>query len=134
MDETLAQLLVVEGFSDLEEVAFVELSEIANIEGFDDELGAELQTRAKEALERKEQAAAEERKELGVSDELASIEMLNEQMLLVLGKSDIKTLDDLGVCQEYTNFQLTMHRTDGAFSRPPYSMMQNRCIPIAAQA
>ena len=46
VDETLAQLLVAEGFGALEEVAYVELDEIASIEGFDDELAAELQNRA----------------------------------------------------------------------------------------
>lgn len=96
VDETLAQLLVVEGFTDLEEVAFVEVEELAGIEGFDEDLAQELQTRAREALERKEQAAAEERRELGVSDELGEIEGLSEQMLLALGKAGVKTLDDLG--------------------------------------
>ena len=46
VDETLAQLLVAEGFGALEEVAYVELDELASIEGFDDELAAELQSRA----------------------------------------------------------------------------------------
>ncbi|MFZ5609400.1 MAG: transcription termination factor NusA [Pseudomonadota bacterium] len=96
VDETLAQLLVAEGFTDLEEVAYVEEEEISSIEGFDEELARELQTRAREALERKEQAAAEERRALGVSDDLATIEGLSEQMLLALGKAGVKTLDDLG--------------------------------------
>ena len=65
VDETLAQLLVAEGFGALEEVAYVELDELASIEGFDDELAAELQSRAAEALERREEAAREERRGLG---------------------------------------------------------------------
>jgi N utilization substance protein A len=96
VDETLAQLLVAEGFSELEEVAYVELSEIAGIEGFDDDLGAELQKRAIEALERREAAAREERTALGVEDDVAAIEGLTEAMLVALGKKGIKTLDDLG--------------------------------------
>jgi N utilization substance protein A len=96
VDETLAQLLVAEGFSELEEVAYVDLAEVASIEGFDDELATELQNRAVEALERREAAAREERRGLGVSDDLAGIEGLTEPMLVALGKKGILTLDDLG--------------------------------------
>jgi N utilization substance protein A len=95
VDETLAQLLVAEGFGALEEVAYVESDEIASIEGFDDELAAELQSRAAEALERREAASREERRALGVEDALAEIPYLTEQMLVTLGKAGIKTLDDL---------------------------------------
>jgi N utilization substance protein A len=95
VDETLAQLLVAEGFSSLEEVAYVELDEIAQIEGFDDDLGAELQSRAQEALDRREQANREARTALGVEDALAELPYLTEAMLVTLGKAGIKTLDDL---------------------------------------
>jgi len=95
VDETLAQLLVAEGFGALEEVAYVEQDEIASIEGFDDELAAELQSRAAEALERREEAAREERRALGVEDSLAEMPYLSEQMLVTLGKAGIFTLDDL---------------------------------------
>jgi len=95
VDETLAQLLVAEGFGALEEVAYVELDELSSIEGFDDELASELQSRAQEALERREEAAREERRGLGVDDALAEMPYLTEQMLVTLGKAGIKTLDDL---------------------------------------
>ncbi|MCP3731613.1 transcription termination factor NusA [Sphingomonas sp. MG17] len=95
VDETLAQLLVAEGFSSLEEVAYVELDEIAGIEGFDEDLGQELQNRAAEALERREEANRQARRELGVEDDLATMPYLNEAMLVTLGKAGIKTLDDL---------------------------------------
>jgi N utilization substance protein A len=95
VDETLSQLLVAEGFTSLEEVAYIEQDEIASIEGFDEELAAELQSRAQEALERREEAAREERKALGVEDELATMPYLTEAMLVTLGKAGIKTLDDL---------------------------------------
>src|SRR6187402_2738955 len=95
VDETLAQLLVAEGFTSLEEVAYVEIDEIASIEGFDEELAAELQNRAAEALERREAAAREERRGLGVQDDLAEMPYLTEQMLVTLGKANIRTLDDL---------------------------------------
>ncbi|MDT7933856.1 MAG: transcription termination factor NusA [Sphingomonadaceae bacterium] len=96
VDETLAQLLVAEGFTELEEVAYIETDELAAIEGFDDDLAAELQNRAAEALERREAAARAERQALGVSDDLAAIEGLTEPMLVALGKAGVRTLDDLG--------------------------------------
>ncbi|KQN86920.1 transcription elongation factor NusA [Sphingomonas sp. Leaf67] len=95
VDETLAQLLVAEGFGELEEVAYVEIEELAGIEGFDEDLAQELQSRAQEALERREQAAREERTALGVEDALAELPYLTEAMLVTLGKAGIKTLDDL---------------------------------------
>jgi transcription termination/antitermination protein NusA len=95
VDETLSQLLVAEGFTSLEEVAYVDVSEIAEIEGFDEELGAELQNRATEALDRREEANRELRRSLGVEDALAAMPHLNEAMLVTLGKGGIKTLDDL---------------------------------------
>jgi N utilization substance protein A len=95
VDETLAQLLVAEGFTSLEEVAYVESDEIASIEGLDDDIAAELQSRAGEALERREAASREERRALGVDDALAELPHLTEQMLVTLGKAGIRTLDDL---------------------------------------
>ncbi|USU11983.1 transcription termination factor NusA [Sphingomonadaceae bacterium OTU29THOMA1] len=95
VDETLAQLLVAEGFGALEEVAYVELDEIAGIEGFDEDLGQELQSRAQEALDRREAANREERRGLGVEDALIDMPYLTEAMLVTLGKAGIKTLDDL---------------------------------------
>jgi N utilization substance protein A len=95
LDETLAQLLVAEGFTSLEEVAFVETEEIASIEGLDEDLASELQRRAEEALERREAGFREMRRSLGVEDALAEIPGLTEEMLVRLGSKGIRTLDDL---------------------------------------
>lgn len=95
VDETLAQLLVAEGYSEIEEVAYTDIEELAKIEGFDEGLAEELQNRANEALERRTEAARTERQALGVSDELAEIEGLTEPMLVTLGKANIKSLDNL---------------------------------------
>jgi N utilization substance protein A len=95
VDETLAQLLVAEGFTSMEEVAYVPREEISTIEGLDEEIAEELQSRAGEALERREAASREERRNLGVEDALAEMPHLTEQMLVTLGKAGIKTLDDL---------------------------------------
>ncbi|MBJ7445400.1 MAG: transcription termination/antitermination protein NusA, partial [Sphingobium sp.] len=91
VDETLSQLLVAEGFGELEEVAYVSIDELASIEGFDDDLAGELQSRALEALERREAASREERQALGVEDALADMPHLTEAMLVTLGKAGIKT-------------------------------------------
>jgi len=95
VDETLSQLLVAEGFGELDEVAYVGIDELAGIEGFDEELAQELQNRALEALDRRDAAAREERRALGVEDAVAEIPHLTEAMLVTLGKAGIKTLDDL---------------------------------------
>ncbi|OWK30143.1 transcription termination factor NusA [Sphingomonas dokdonensis] len=95
VDETLAQLLVAEGFTELEEVAYVELDELAAIEGFDEDLAQELQSRAAEAIERREQANREARQALGVEDAVAELPHLTEEMLVTLGKAGLKTLDDI---------------------------------------
>ena len=95
VDETLAQLLVAEGFGASRRSPMSTVDEIAWIEGFDEELAAELQSRATEALERREAASREERRKLGVEDALAEMPYLTEQMLVTLGKAGIRTLDDL---------------------------------------
>ncbi|MEN0040194.1 MAG: transcription termination factor NusA, partial [Pseudomonadota bacterium] len=96
VDEMVGQLLASEGFSDLEEVAYVEQDEIAMIEGFDDETAAELQARAREFLDKKEQELDDKRKELGVADDLRQVPGMTTAMMVALGESDeeIKSLED----------------------------------------
>jgi N utilization substance protein A len=96
VDETLAQLLVAEGFSSLEEVAYVEIEELAQIEGLDEEIAGELQNRAAEAIERREAANRELRVALGVEDAVGELPYITEAMMVTLGKAGIKTLDDVG--------------------------------------
>ena len=95
VDDVIAQLLASEGFASVEEVAFVELDELIEIEGFDKETAASLQGRAREYLEERDAELDEERKELGVSDELAALDGVAPKMLVAFGKNDVKTLDDL---------------------------------------
>jgi transcription termination/antitermination protein NusA len=96
VDEVIAQLLVTEGFTTIDEVAFVAIEEIAEIEGFDEDIAAELSSRANEFLTAEEERHTERRTELGVGDDVAEIEGLTSAMLVVLGENEIKTLDDLG--------------------------------------
>jgi N utilization substance protein A len=98
VDEVIAQLLASEGFSSVEEVAFVEPSEIASIEGFDENTAAEIQTRAREHLEKLEAELEAKRKALGVADELAEVPGVTTAMLVTLGEANIKTVEDLADC------------------------------------
>jgi N utilization substance protein A len=98
VDEVIAQLLASEGFSSVEEVAFVEPSEIASIEGFDENTAAEIQTRAREHLEKLEAEQDAKRKALGVSDDVAAIPGLTTAMLVALGEKNIRTVEDLADC------------------------------------
>ncbi|NUS68410.1 MAG: transcription termination/antitermination protein NusA [Ensifer adhaerens] len=98
VDEMVGQVLASEGFAAVEELAYVELDEIASIDGFDDETANEIQTRAREYLDRIEAEMDAKRRELGVADELRSIEGLTSQMLVALGEEGIKTVEDFAGC------------------------------------
>ncbi|WP_417770025.1 transcription termination factor NusA [Stappia sp.] len=98
VDEFVGQLLASEGFASVEEVAYVERDEVATIEGFDEETADEIQARAREYLEEIEAKLDEERRELGVSDDLRAIDGLTTAMLVALGKDDVKSVEDLAGC------------------------------------
>jgi len=94
IDDVIAHLLVTEGFTSLEEVAYVPVEDLAGVEGFDTDIAGELQERARNALERRDVEYEERRIALGVEDELAALEGLSPGMLVALGEAGIKTLDD----------------------------------------
>ena len=98
VDEVIAQLLVSEGFLSIEDLVFVETSEISSIEGFDDDTAVEIQSRAKTFIEEEGKKQDAKRKELGVQDDLAQIDGMTTNMLVALGENDIKTLDDFAGC------------------------------------
>ncbi|ANK74463.1 transcription termination/antitermination protein NusA [Ensifer sp. ENS07] len=98
VDEMVGQVLASEGFAAVEELAYVDLDEIASIDGFDDETANEIQTRAREYLDRIEAEMDAKRRELGVADELRSIDGLTSQMLVALGEEGIKTVEDFAGC------------------------------------
>lgn len=95
VDDVIAHLLVTEGFSSVEEVAFVAVEELAEIEGFDEDVAAELQERARSYIEQRDAIDSQRRVDLGVTEEVAAIEDLTPGMLVKLGENGIKTLDDL---------------------------------------
>ena len=98
VDEMVAQLLASEGFSSVEELAYIDPGEIASIEGFDEETAGEIQNRAAEYLAEIDRKFDDEREKLGVSEELYEIPGLNAAMLVALGKDDIKTVEDFAGC------------------------------------
>ncbi|MEW5421657.1 transcription termination factor NusA [Amorphus sp. 3PC139-8] len=98
VDEVVGQLLASEGFTSIEEVAYVETDEISGIEGFDEETAEEIQARAREHLEERERQLDEERRSLGVEDEVRSVPGITTAMMVALGKDDIKTVEDLAGC------------------------------------
>ena len=95
VDDVIAGLLVTEGFNSVEELAFTPVEELASIEGFDDAVAEELIRRAEGFITRRDSELSEKRVEMGVSDEVASIETLTPAMLVALGEKGVKTLDDL---------------------------------------
>lgn len=119
VDEVVAQLLVSEGFSSLEEVAYVETDELLMIEGFDQDTVDELQARARESLEEINAKSIAEARELGVAQDLIDFEGLSPQMLVALGKDDVKSLEDFATCADwelaggYTTVDGERHKDDG---------------------
>jgi N utilization substance protein A len=98
VDEVVGQLLASEGFNSVEELAMVELKEIASIEGFDEETAQELQARAREYLEQIEAELDAKRRELGVEDALQEVPGVTTRMLVAFGEHAVKTVEDLADC------------------------------------
>ena len=101
VDEMMAQLLVAEGFTNLEEVAYVELDELLSIDGFDEGTAGELQARARDYLEAANAKAMENARAMGVEDSLVNFEGLTPQMLEALAQDGIKTLEDFATCADW---------------------------------
>ncbi|WP_353181034.1 transcription termination factor NusA [Bosea sp. (in: a-proteobacteria)] len=98
VDETVGQLLASEGFRNVEEVAYVDLAELASIEGFDEDTATEIQNRAQEHLAAVEAELDEKRRALGVEDALREVEGVTTSMMVALGENDVKTVEDLAGC------------------------------------
>jgi N utilization substance protein A len=96
VDEVIAHLLINEGFSSVEEVAYVPVADLASIEGFDEDVAGELQARAQNYLEEQNARFEKQRLDFGVEDDVAALEGLTPAMVAKLGEAGIKTLDDLG--------------------------------------
>jgi len=95
VDEVIAQLLVTEGFAAVEDIAYVEEDELASIEGFDEDTALELQTRAREFLDKEAAELDQKRRDLGVEDGVLEVEGISLPMAVALGEAGVKTLEDL---------------------------------------
>jgi transcription termination/antitermination protein NusA len=98
VDEVVGQLLASEGFTSVEELAFVDEKEIASIEGFDADTAQELQTRARDYLDRIEAEFDAKRRELGVEDALKEVPGVTSRMLVAFGENGVKSVEDLAGC------------------------------------
>lgn len=98
VDETLAQLLASENFSQVEDLAYVVTEELAEIQGIGEDTANELQRRALEYLERQNEAFDRKRRELGVADEILQVEGVTPAMAAALGEGGVKSLEDLAGC------------------------------------
>ena len=101
LDEFFAQLLVSEGFTNLEEVAYVDMDELLSIEGVDESTAEELQARARDVIEEQNRKALEHARELGVEDSLVGFEGLTPQMIEALALDGVKTLEDFATCADW---------------------------------
>jgi N utilization substance protein A len=98
VDELLSQLLVTEGFNDINELAYVELKEISNIAGFDEDTASEIQARAADFLNKENKELEEKCNALGIADDLLGVEDLSLKMIVALGENEVKTLEDFAYC------------------------------------
>jgi N utilization substance protein A len=101
LDEFFAQLLVSEGFTSLEEVAYVEVEELLVIEGVDADTASELQARARDYLDAQNKRAMDAALATGVEQSLIDFEGLTPQMLEALGNDGVKTLEDFATCADW---------------------------------
>ena len=130
VDDVIAHLLVTEGFTSIDEVAYVPTEDLSSIEGFDEDVAAELKTRAQTWLEAEELRMVERRKELGVADDVAAIEGLTPAMLVALGEKGVKTLDDLA---DLAADELTDDK-DGILKDFDLSLDEANAVIMAARA
>jgi N utilization substance protein A len=132
VDEVIAHLLVTEGFSSIEEVAFVPIDEITGIEGFDRDLAEELAGRAKAYLSEQAEKFAEKRKELGIADDMVDITGLTPDMVVTLAEKGIKKRDDLA---ELAGWELSGSEAEGeAGLLADYKISESDANAIIAQA
>lgn len=101
VDEMVAQLLVSEGFTSLEEVAYVEMDELLVIDGFNEEVAEDLQARARESLEEMNQKTLDEARAMGTQDDLIEFEGLTPQMVLALAKDGVPDLATFATCADW---------------------------------
>jgi N utilization substance protein A len=136
VDEVVGQLLASEGFNSVEELSIVDERDVASIEGFDEDTARELQSRARDHLDRIEAEYDAKRKELGVADELKEVPGVSTKMLVALGENGIKTVEDLAGCatDDLAGFseRKDAERTPGILDG--FDLAREQCEAIIMQA
>ena len=139
LDEFFAQLLVSEGFTNLEEVAYVELEELLVIDGVDEGTAQELQARARDVLEALAKAALDSARALGAEDSLIEFDGLTPQMIEALAKDDVKTLEDFATCADWelaggwTTVDGERHKDDGVLEPFDVSLEEAQHLVMTAR-
>ena len=139
LDEFFAQLLVSEGFTNLEEVAYVEAEELLVIEGVDADTASELQARARDYLEAQNKKALDHARELGVEDSLVGFEGLTPQMIEALAMDGVKTLEDFATCADWelaggwTTENGERHKDEGVLEKFDVSLEEAQNMVMTAR-
>ena len=139
LDEFFAQLLVSEGFTNLEEVAYVELDELLVIDGVDEGTAEELQARARDVLEAQAKAALDNARSMGAEDSLIEFDGLTPQMVEALAKDDVKTLEDFATCADWelaggwTTVDGERHKDDGVLEPFDVSLEEAQHLIMTAR-
>ena len=95
VDDVIAGLLVQEGFGSIEDIVQAPDEELAEIEGFDESVAAELKRRAETFIEKRDAEMDEKRRSLGVDDVLMDVGGFSPAMMVTLGEKGVKSLEDL---------------------------------------
>ncbi len=139
LDEFFAQLLVSERFTNLEEVAYVELDELTAIEGIDAETATELQARARDFIDEQNRLALGHARELGVEDSLVNFDGLTPQMIEALAEDDVRTLEDFARCADWelaggwTTVDGERVKDDGLLEKFDMSMKESQDLVMTAR-
>jgi N utilization substance protein A len=94
VDEVIAHLLVAEGFASIEEIAETSVDEMMQIQGFDEDVGAELINRANSWLDEQEKKLKEQSQKLGIAEDLLTMDGLSPAQIIKLGEAGVKSKDD----------------------------------------
>ena len=139
MTSFLPSLLVSEGFTNLEEVAYVELDELLVIDGVDEGTAQELQARARDVLEAMAKEALDAARALGAEDSLIEFDGLTPQMIEALAKDDVKTLEDFATCADWelaggwTTVDGERHKDDGVLEPFEVSLEEAQHLVMTAR-
>ncbi|MBU2866691.1 transcription termination factor NusA [Pacificibacter marinus] len=139
LDEFFAQLLVSEGFTNLEEVAYVEVDELLVIDGVDEATAGELQARARDVLEAANLKALENARALGVLDSLVEFDGLTPQMIEALAEDGVKSLEDFATCADWelaggwTTINGERHKDEGLLEKFDMSLEEAQTLVMTAR-